>query len=385
MFSRTDLTKLIEAEPAIGVSFYLPTRTHGRETRQNPIMLKNLLSEAREKLATFGVSQADIEALVKPAVELVDDHEFWQHQDHGLVLFLSAEGMQSHKLPVAMPELVVAGPGFHISPLLALQEQENPYVILTMTAEAARVWQATRFTMTAIRIADLPASIEALDGEPDYEGSLQSHGFGRPNTGGQSMPKTQVYGDSPEEWRKGRLVEYARRTAAALAAHLARVPRRIVVLADAEIGGHVLKDEALASLIAGFTEVDPASLDEADIHATARAVMEPIQNKARDEALERLDALLGRGDAKACIDAAKLGAAAQDGRVDQLFVGEDAVRAGTFDPEAAGTEASKPRTPEKSDLIERAVQLTLRNGGGIWVVAPHRLPEGISMAATLRY
>jgi len=391
MFSKTDLTNLIEAGPAVGISFYLPTQTQGRETRQNAIMLKNLLRQAREQLAALDVSKPEAETLLAPAAAMVDDYDFWQHQSHGLALFLSEAGMQSHKLPIPVPELVVAGPGFHIAPLLALQERDATFVILTMTADAAHVWQATRFTMTATRIADLPASIESLDEAPDYEGPLQSHGFGRPNTGGLNMPKTQVYGDSPEDWRKGRLVEYARRTAAALAAHLAGDPLRIVVVADAEIGGHVLKDEALAPLIAGFTEINPASLDEAGLHAAACAVMQPIHDKARDEALERLDALVGRGDAMACLDPVKLSAAAQDGRVDQLFVGGHAVPGGTLDPDATGAAAGEPGTPETQDLVEtqdmvdRAAQMTLRNGGVVWVVAPHRLPDGISLAATLRY
>jgi len=385
MFSKPDLTYLIEAAPAVGISFYLPTQTLGRETRQNPITLKNLLGQARDQLAALDVSEPEVETLLAPAAVLVEDHDFWQHQDHGLALFLSDAGMQSHKLPIPVPELVVTGPGYHIAPLLALQERDATFVILTLTADAARVWLATWFTMTSTKVTDLPASIESLDEASDYGGPLQSHGFGRPHTGGQSMPKTQVFGDSPEEWRKGRLVEYARRTAAALAAHLARDPLRIVVVADAEIGGHLLKEEALAPLIAGFARINPASLDERELHAAALAVMQPIHDKARDEALEHLDALVGRGEATACIDPVMLGTAAQDGRVDQLFVSAYAVFGGALHPEARGTSAREADTPEAHDLIDQAAQMTLRNGGTVWVVTPDRLPGNVSLAATLRY
>jgi hypothetical protein len=280
MFSRSDLTDLVEAAPSIAVSLYLPMQILGRETRQNPIMLKNLLRQARDQLARLDVSEAEAEGLLSPAVDLIEDHDFWQHQAPGLALYLSDAGMQAIKLPVAVPELAVAGAGFHISPLLPLQQQDAVFLVLTLTAEAAHLWQATRFAMTAADIAGLPASVESLDEAPDHEASLQSHGYGRPNTGGKNMPKTQVYGDSPEDWRKGRLVEYARRISSALSTHLARDPHRIVVVADAEIGGHVLKDEALAPLIAGFVEVNPAALDEGAIHAAAAAVMKPIHDRA---------------------------------------------------------------------------------------------------------
>lgn len=385
MFSRTDLNSLIEAAPAIAVSIYMPTLTHGRETRQNPIMLKNLLAQARDRLAALGLAEPEAGALLEPAARLVEDHEFWQHQDLGLALFLSEEGLQIFKLPVTVPERVIAGAGFHIAPLLPLQELDAAFVILTITADAAGVWQATRFAIEATAVADLPASIESLDEAPDYEGPLQSHGFGRPNTGGQSMPKTQVYGDSPEEWRKGRLVEFARRVGSALAAHLASDPQRVVVVADATIGGHVRNDDALATLVAGFVEVNPTSLDPAGLLAAALTVMQPLHEQARDASLERLGAGIGRGDAASCTDPAGLIAAAREGRVEELFMVQDAMLWGVFDPATGSARVAKEADAGALDLLDKAAQMTLGNGGGVHVVAQDRLPDGIMMAATLRY
>ncbi|MFN4128680.1 MAG: hypothetical protein ACK4GC_02515 [Paracoccaceae bacterium] len=385
MFSKIDLTTLIEAAPDVAVSLYLPTQTLGRETRQNPIMLKNLLAQAADALAERDMTAREVEAFLAPAAALVEDYDFWQHQDHGLALFLSDAGMQIHKLPIPVPELAVTGAGFHIAPLLPLQEQDAPFMILTMTAEAAKVWQATRFSLTAKEVADLPASIESLDEEADYEGPLQSHGFGRPNTGGQSMPKTQVYGDSPEEWRKGRLVEFARRAGLALAAYLARHPQKVVVVADAAVGGHVRNDVALTDLVAGFVEVNPATLSEDELLTTASAVMQPLHDNAVGAALERFDALLGRGDATGCIDPAALVSAAQDGRVDQLFLARDAVLRGTLDPETKAVLVTDAEKTGTLDLLDKAAQMALGNGGVVWLVAQDRLPEGTAMAAILRY
>ena len=371
MISETDLTELIDATPAVAISFYLPTKTHGRETLQNPIMLKNLLAQARTQLDARDAGP-DTEALLAPVVSLIEDHDFWQHQDHGLALFVSQAGLQSFKLPMPVPELAIVGQGFHIAPLLRLFEPDVNFVILTMTADASQVWRANLFKMTPASVAGLPASLESLDEAPDYEGNLQSHGYGRPNTGGREMAKTQVYGDSPEEWRKGRLVEYARRTGRALAAHLARDPLRVVVIADAEIGGQILKDDALAPLIAGLAEINPAALDEATVLAAACAVMQPVHDAAKDAALAQLDAMIGRADGASCTYPEELIEAARDGRVDQLFLSEAALL--DADSEAGAR-----------DTRDRAAQLALRNGGIVWSVTQERLPEGRTMSATLRY
>ena len=80
MFTRSDLNALMEAAPPLGVSIFLPTHVRGREIRQDPIRLKNLAAEAREKLGAAGVGPAEADALLAPAMALVDDYVFWQHQ-----------------------------------------------------------------------------------------------------------------------------------------------------------------------------------------------------------------------------------------------------------------------------------------------------------------
>ena len=385
MFSQDDLTKLINAGPGIGVSLFLPTKMVGRETLQNPIMMKNLLAQALAKLDASGIPRSEADVLLGPAMDLLENFAFWQHQEHGLAVFISADGMKSFKLPIPVAELAVVGEGFHITPLLVLQDMNAPFVVLTATADETHVYQATRFAMTAVDIDDLPVSLKAMDLPLDYESPLQSGGYGRPNTGGQNMPKTQVYGDSPEEWRKGRLIEYVRRIAASLAAYLAGQPKDVVVIADAELGGHLARAEALSAVIAGFVEVNPASQDSASLHAAACKVMQPIHAKPLDEALERLDAMLGCKDATGSTDPVALIAAAHTGQVDILFVAEGASLSGTFDAETGATMVVEDGAVGARDLINLMAQLSLRNGGVVTVLAPDRLPDDRVMAAILRY
>lgn len=385
MFSKLDLMELIDAAPDVGVSLFLSPHKVGRETRQNPTGLKNLLSEARDRLAQTPMNASRIDDLLAPAIALLDDYAFWQHQEKGLALFLSEAGMQVHKLPIPVAERVVVGQGFHIAPLIALQDPDAAFVILTATSEAIRTTLATRFSMTDMNVPDTPVSLESMDEAPDYEGSLQSHGFGRPNTGGHAMPKTQVYGDSPEEWRKGRLLEYARRVTASLAAHLARDPLPVVVIADAEIGGHIAKSEALGPMIAGQVEVNPATLTDAELHAAGWDVMQPLRDAAHEAALSRLAAQTGRGDATACLDPVQLIEAAHQGRIEMLYLATDATLHGTFDVETTTVTVAEEDETATIDLLDLAARLSLRSGGKVCVVEQDQLPQRAAMAAILRY
>jgi len=89
MFSRTDLEELVTMEVQPAISIYLPTHVAGREGRQDPIRLKNLLSVAAERL---GASRRlpKINALLPLAQRLVEDGAFWRSQHHeqqGLAIF----------------------------------------------------------------------------------------------------------------------------------------------------------------------------------------------------------------------------------------------------------------------------------------------------------
>ena len=119
MFTRSDLTMLMDATPSPGVSLYLPTHVRGAEIRQDPIRLKNLIAEARQSLESAGLKPAELDAILDPAAALVEDYGFWQHQDLGLALFLGGGQTHTYKVPIAFDPKVAVGAAFHLTPLLA--------------------------------------------------------------------------------------------------------------------------------------------------------------------------------------------------------------------------------------------------------------------------
>ena len=64
----------------------------------------------------------------------MEDCSFWQHQDRGLALFLDGNGLRSFQVPLPLTEQVVAGPRFHLKPLLPLLAADWTFRVLTVTA-----------------------------------------------------------------------------------------------------------------------------------------------------------------------------------------------------------------------------------------------------------
>ena len=385
MFNRSDLTALMDAAPGLGVSIFLPTHVRGAEIRQDPIRLKNLAAEARDKLLAAGLSHAEAEGMLAPAAALVEDYEFWRHQSHGLAVFLDGAGARHHKVPFPLPEQAVVGPGFHVKPLLPVLAADGAFLVLTITADGVRLFEASRFAIAEDENADLPESLGEVMGEPDYENPLQAGPANRPNVTGPVVTKAQVYGDSPEEWRKGRLVEFIRRVAAALQARLASDPVPVVLVADAETGGHFQKLAALGPLLAGVVETDPAAMDEGALHAAAYALVRPGFDADRRAAVERFQALSGSGDARAATGVDEVVKAAHQGRIDALLLAEGEAVWGRYD-EATDEVVAGPRFAETGeDLLDTAATRTLRHGGSVHILPREEMPDDVPAAAILRY
>lgn len=395
MFTRSDLSELIAAAPDRGVSIYLPTHVHGKETRQDSIRLRNLVSEARDRLTAAGVSELEVDALLAPASALVEDYEFWQHQDLGLAAFLGGGRAHIYRLPTTFAEQVFVGPGFSVRPLLPLLADDGAFRVLTLTADRVRLYEASRFSLTEDLGADLPRDIAESPRESDYENPVQASPVARPNTGSLNISNAQVYGDSPAEWRKERLVEFVGSVATAVDRHVAADSLPLVVAADPGITGYFKKQTTLGSRLVGSISVNPEAQDATQLHQAAYDLVKPLFEADRRAAVERLSALLGTNDRHVMTTIDDIVRAAYRGQVDTLLLTDSTPVWGHYDEETGSVEVHATRADVDTDLFESAAVRTLHHGGTVHIVDRGQLadafgehtsaPTAAECAAILRY
>ncbi|WP_072687874.1 baeRF3 domain-containing protein [Rhodococcus marinonascens] len=368
MFARSDLSQLIATAPDRGISIYMPTHIRGEETRQDPIRLRNLVAEARDRLTGAGVDKFDAGALVAPATALIENYGFWQHQDQGLALFLGDGQAHRYRVPIPFAEQVFVGPGFYVKPLLPLLAADGAFHLLTITADKVRLFDASRFSLTEDLDADLPRDISEWLGESDYENPVQASPVARPNTGSVDISNAQVYGDSPAEWRKGRLVEFVGKVAAAFDRHAAGHPIPVVVAADPEIAGHFKKQTSLGSWLVGSILLNPEAIDARQLHEAAYNLVRPRFESDCHEAVERLSALLGTNDRRAITTIDDIVRAAYRGQINTLLLTDSAPLWGRYDEETGSVETHSTRADADTDLFESAAVQTLEQGGTVHIL-----------------
>ena len=182
---------------------------------------------------------------------------------------------------------------------------------------------------------------------------------------------------------QGPVIEFARRITTAAGHRLATDPLPVVLVADAEIGGHFQKLSTLGTLLAGVIEANPEAMDTRQLHAAAYAVMQQRLDAGRGEARERLQALLGSQDPRATTSIDEVVRAAYQGHVDTVLLREDETVWGRYDEETG--QIVRGVSIRAQDLLEAVAVQTLQHGGAVYLLTRAEMPHPVPAAAILRY
>jgi hypothetical protein len=386
MFTRNDLDRLLAYEQHPAVSLFLPTHVAGREIRQDPVRLRNLLDKAAGQLARAGMRGTDAERLLQPGRDLVADDRYWREQEQGLAVFIGHRFFEAMKLPIAVAETAVVGPRFHLRPLLPALADDRNFMVLTISARRAHLFHADRYAMTELKEAALPYGVEAVASMTDYQDTRHAAPAGRPaSPSGGVVGAAHSFGDDPESLRKTQLLEYIRRVATGLDTYGGDHKPPIVLAAQPEIQGHFRTMAKLQNLVEQPLDENPDALDRADLHRRAYAIVEPLFGQERKAANDQFNMLLGNGSERATMSVEEIVKAARYGRVDTLFLAQEEHVWGRFDEAADRVIAHDAPAEGDEDLLDYAATNTLLKGGNVNVVARDQMPRSGAVAAIFRY
>ncbi len=160
----------IRQEPC--VSIYLPVEKVGQDTRQGAIRLRKMIKAGHEALRERGLRTPQAEQLLSPVQALVEDALFWEHQEQGLALFASQDGLKIHQLIEKCAESVTISDRFMVLPLLAESERDQAYYLLSLNLDGTRLYLGTRASLTECELAE-PRSVKSVRDTYTLEKQLQ--------------------------------------------------------------------------------------------------------------------------------------------------------------------------------------------------------------------
>jgi hypothetical protein len=383
------------------VSLLMPTHITGSETRQDPIRLANLLDQVHDQLKSQGMRRPEIEALLKPTRDLVDQANFWRFQGASLAVYLGDGVARILRLPEAVDESVMIGPHFNLKPLLGSVASSEPFYVLGLTKDQARLYRGTRSDFEEIQTEGFPVTAAEVVGERDSQPELQHHG-GKPPRGGRGdrghrgdSGQANYHGHGEGEVKlEADTVHYLKEVAERVADYLYGDDAPLVMAADVSLFGWYRREHIRGRLIESDHVESPDALKPHEIRERAWQIASPALQADLSNLLDRFGTAAAAGKAAQGFD--EVAAAAAQGRVDTLFFDPRAVQLGYLSDGGATAhlvdqvdEAEGSETGVE-DLVNRAIIDTIRaSGQAIPLAAAHgrddRHAEPQPPKAILRY
>jgi hypothetical protein len=380
VFIKNELSDLAAVRPGPCISIYMPTHRVPMEIQQDRLRLKNLLRKSEETLTAQGLRLPEAKKLLEPAEKLLGHQVFWKGQQDGLAIFLAPEFERFYPLPVDFPELVAVGERFHLKPLLKLLGGGEFY-ILALSQNEVRFFQASRFSVSEVKVEGMPGSLAEALRYDDPQKQLQFH-TGTQKATGDRAAIFHGHGVGTDD-SKTNLLRFFQQVDRSLHSML-REEQAPLVLAGVDYLLPIYHEaSSYANLLDSGLLGSPEGLSGAELHQRAWAVLQPHFQRIREEAAAKYRQLAGTG--KASHDLKEIVPAAYHGRIESLFVAVGLQAWGSFDPATADIRLVQQDEPGSEDLMDFAAIHTLMQGGQVFSVEAGEVPDGPPAAAVFRY
>ncbi len=375
MVSEKEINKLVNRNGSNLVTITLPTHKTGEESKQDPIRLKNLLTEAISILKENGKKESEAESYLKPAFDLLEKPLFWSHADKGLALYFSEDGMEMYKLPYEVESEVYINDHHLITPLLPMLSMDGTFCVLAISRQKARLLRCTRNDVQEITPEDISVSVEDYL-EIDPEKQLQFHS-------GSKAQKAMYFGHGANEEDRMVIVEQFFRE---LEKEITKVMRErndpLIVMG--------LQDNlSLYKKINNYSRVVDETIDHNPDELTDQVIRDKgwnvIQKHFLKEMYNSLEKFSEQTDGKVSNNLGDIVEATIQGRSHSIFISKDEKKWGVFD-EAEQTVhySSKPKNGD-IELLNWLSITGRKTGSNVYILPKEEMPMRSTVAAEFRF
>lgn len=358
MITRHDLKELQALTKVPALSILLPTHRTSPDNKQDPIVVKNLVSEATERLSQE-FSGRDLEPLLVNLDGLVSDINY-AHTLDGLALFVSHEFAKLFYLPFTVPKRVVIDQTFATRDLVYGLHRAQRYWVFLLSQNATRLLAGTGDTLEEVVDGSFPMQMEGPGATTALPDSADS-----------------AYLDD----RHRRFFQQVDRAFADYAADdtlpliLGGVIRQISFFQEVS---------QYASQVAGTITGNFDKATVAELVPEVWPFVQEVRGKQRAAALAALDAAMGEGKVVSAIE--EVWRLANDGRGKLLLVEKGYHVPAVVDDKGGLQVVAEPGGTEvMDDAVDEIIEAVLAKGGEVMLLEDGTLPDHRHIALTLRY
>jgi hypothetical protein len=384
LFRNQNLRELLVEPEGKAVSIFIPTHRMGREIQGDPIRLKNLLSQAEDRLIEAGMRRSDALEMLDPAQQLVSDKSYWQKQSDGLAIYLARNDFKYYRLPIEFKSLLVISGRYHIKPLLPMLSWDGQFYILAISLNDIKLYSATRYTLDKIEFEDIPNSLSEALWFEDPEAQLQFR-TAVPTPIGEDRGMFHGQGVGVND-QKDIIRRFFQRFDSGLNEWLQNDQLPLVLAGVDYLLPIYRQVTQYPHIVTSGVQGAPEEWSTAELHQKSWEIIQPIFSREKEDAISNYQELFGKDSELASNELVEVVRAAHYGRVETSFVAADTQIWGSFKPESGKVIIHDEKLSGDVDLLDQAAAETILNGGVTYTISGGVTPlEEGKIAAIFRF
>lgn len=154
------------------LSIYLPTHPQSNDSsiREDATRLKNALQDAENHPK---YDESELGNTIATMYKLLDNTEFWKHQDVALAIFGDSNGFVYVQLPYETTDACYISDTFVISPLVITQFIGGDFYVLDVNLDRPVLYRSSGGSLDAVAVPDMPHSFQDFIARYEYDKELQ--------------------------------------------------------------------------------------------------------------------------------------------------------------------------------------------------------------------
>jgi len=358
--NRQDILDLQSHRRHPSLSILLPTHRTSPDNKRDPILLKNLVSEAGDRLVEL-LGKRDAAPLIRELEAQVAAVDLRRTLD-GMAIFVNADHAGVYLLPVPLEPRVVIDDTFATRDLVFALNRSPRFWVLVLSEQPTRLYEGVRDTLVEVRGGGFPMVHE----NPEAD---------------EPLPEMKERSKVEQAWHR----RFFRQVDQALSAYTKADPLPVCVVGVERWLAHFQEVSERKDVVVTLT----GNHDQTPPHALGKLVWPAVSDALAAERRRALDALEAAVGAQRF--ASGLGDAwrrAQEGRGELLLVERDYHQAARFDEatnEVHLLAEDDAGDATMADAVDDLIELVLAKQGDVVFVDDGVLEGHGRVALTLRY
>ncbi len=361
------------------VSIYIPTERAG-DNKKARIRFKNQIQKVRDSLHKQGMQGQNILELTRPLEMLLEDTAIWRHMSDGLAVFLNPGKFAYSTFPIRFKDYAEVNSTFYLLPLMPVFNGDGRFFILALSLSKVRLFEGTRDHVIEIPVEDLlPQTLEETVGSDYEQKSLQFR------TGQTGDARGMYHGQGRgSDFRKEEITKHLREVDRSLMEVLQGHDAPLILACVDNIFALYRKVNSYGRLFKKHVSGNHDESSMQELHQQAWPLLEDYFSAHRRDVLKQYDFLASRGRTTSIV--ADIHQAAEEGRIDTLFIENGQQLFGVVDSENGGVKIQDEKAPYNHCLLDAAAKNAFLQGGRVYLLEQDEMPEKRAIvAATLRF